>query len=88
MTDDRPGEINISRIPASGIGGLGLVMMAGIVAWMLPQLRWLAAIGIVGGAAIGLSLIAARNRRARRGAAIGGLVLALSVVIALFMYFR
>lgn len=88
MRDDkRPVEINISRIPVEGIGGLGLVAMAGVVAWGLPQLRWMSIGALVGGAAIGLTLIAYRDRRARRGAAIGGIILALVVAVALFIVF-
>ena len=89
MTEDnRTGDINISRIPVSGWGGLGLVAMAVVMAAAQPQLRWLTVIALVGGAAIGLTLIAARNRRARHGAAIGGLILALAVAVAAFVYFR
>ena len=89
MADDKAsGDINISRIPVDGIGGLGLVVMAGIVAFFMPALRWAAILALVGGTAIGLLLIGARNRRARRGAAIGGAILGLAVVVASLMYFR
>jgi cytochrome bd-type quinol oxidase subunit 2 len=88
MAQDHAGEINISRIPVGGIAGLGLVVMAAGVASGLPQMRWLAIASLVGGAAIGLSLIAVRNRRARRGAALGGVILAASVATALLIYFR
>jgi hypothetical protein len=88
MPEQTPsGDINISRIPASGLGGLGLVAMAAAIAWGLPQLRWLAFAALVGGAALGLTLIAVRNRRARREAAIGGLILAAAVVVGLMLYF-
>ena len=87
MSDDqRSGDINISKIPVDGIGGLGLVVMAGIVAFLMPALRWVAILALIGGTAIGLLLIGARNRRARRGAAIGGAILAFAVVIASFMF--
>jgi hypothetical protein len=56
--------------------------------WRPAFLRWLAIASLVGGAAIGLSLIAVRNRRARRGAALGGVILAASVATALLIYFR
>jgi hypothetical protein len=82
------GDINISKIPVSGWGGLGLVAMAVVVSIAQPQLRWIAVISLIGGAAIGLSLIAARHRRARHGAAIGGLILVLAVAAAAFAYFR
>ncbi len=86
--DNRGSDINISKIPVSGWGGLGLVAMAVVMAFALPQLRWITIIALIGGGAIGLSLIAARNRRARHGAAIGGLLLALVAVVAAVVYFR
>ena len=89
MTEaNRTGDINISRIPVSGWGGLGLVAMAVVISFAQPQLRWLTVIALLGGAAIGLTLIAARNRSARHGATIGGLILMLAVVVAAFVYFR
>ena len=81
-------EINISRIPVSGLGGLGLVVAAFGVAVALPALRWLSIASLVGGVAIGLFLIGARNRRARRGAEIGGLILVLAVAIAIWTYLQ
>jgi len=85
---DSSSDINISKIPVSGAAGLGLVVMAAGVASGLPQMRWLAVGSLVGGAAIGLSLIAARDRRARKGAAIGGAILVLAVVVGMFLYLR
>jgi hypothetical protein len=85
---DPSSDINISRIPVSGAAGLGLVVMAAAVASGLPQMRWLAIGSLVGGTAIGLSLIAARNRGARKGAAIGATILLLAVVVGLFLYLR
>ena len=84
---ERGGEIDISRIPASGIGGLGLVAMAGGIAWFLPELRWLAFIALVGGVAVGLTLIGVRNRRVRRAVAAAGVVLALAVAVFLLYVF-
>lgn len=86
--DDRSADINISKIPVSGWGGLGLVAMAVVISFAQPQLRWLTVIALIGGAAIGLTLIAVRNRRARHGAAMGGVVLALATAVALFLYLR
>ena len=62
IDDHRHADINISRIPVDGIGGLGLVAGAGIIAFYVPALRWAAILALIGGAAIGL-LLMARNRR-------------------------
>ena len=83
---DGGGDINISKIPVSGWGGLGLVAMAVVLSFGQPQLRWVTVVTLIGGAAIGLTLIAARNRRARHGAAIGGVILALAAAVALYIY--
>jgi len=40
-------DINIARIPVSGVGGLGLVGAAVGVALALPALRWLAIASLV-----------------------------------------
>ena len=86
LRDD--GDINIARIPVSGIGGLGLVAAAAGVAFAMPALRWLAIASLVGGIAIGLLLIGTRHRRARRAAEIGGLILVLAVAVGLWIYLR
>lgn len=83
----KSGDINISKIPVDGIGGLGLVAGAAVVAIAVPALRWLAIAGLVGGAAIGLFLIGSRDRRARRGAEIGGLILLIAIVTGLFIIY-
>ena len=88
MSDREPRDINISKIPVDGIGGLGLVIAAAGVAFAMPSLRWLAIIALIGGSAIGLFLIGSRNRRVRRGAEIGGLVLAIAVATAAYLYFK
>ena len=84
--NDGGGNIDISRIPVSGWGGLGLVAMAVVVSLAQPQLRWVTILSLIGGAAIGLTLIAARNRRARHGATIGGVILALAAAVAAYIY--
>jgi hypothetical protein len=80
-------DINISKIPVDGIGGLGLVAGAAVITIAVPALRWLTIAGLIGGAAIGLFLIGSRNRRARRGAEIGGLILLIVLATAAFIYF-
>ena len=82
------GDINIARIPVSGIGGLGMVGAAAVVALALPALRWVAVASLVGGIAIGLTLIGARNRRARYAAEIGGLILILAVAVGIWIYLK
>jgi hypothetical protein len=77
------GDINIARIPVSGIGGLGMVAAAVFVALALPALRWVAVASLVGGIAVGLALIGARNRRARHSAELGGLILILAVAVGI-----
>lgn len=84
----KSGDINISTIPVDGIGGLGLVAGAAIVAFLFPPLRWLAFAGLVGGAGLGLFLIGSRDRRARRGAEIGGVMLLSALAIGAFIYLR
>jgi hypothetical protein len=79
-------DINIARIPVSGIGGLGMVAAAAGVAIALPALRWIAVASLVGGIAVGLTLIGARNRRARHAAEIGGLILVLAVAVGVWIY--
>ena len=83
----RSTDINISRIPVDGIGGLGLVAGAAVIAIAVPALRWLAVAGLVGGAAIGLFLIGSQDRRARRGAELGGLILLIALATGAFIYF-
>jgi len=81
-------DINIARIPVSGIGGLGMVVVAAVTAFAMPALRWLAAAALVGGIAIGLTLIGVRNRRARRASEIGGVILVLAVAVGIWIYMK
>ena len=54
--------INIAHIRVAGVGGLGLVAMAGVVAWNVPQI-WLATtLAAAGGVLIAFALIAWRRR--------------------------
>lgn len=86
MTDDHSkSDINISRIAVGGVGGIGMVLMAGVVAYALEPLRWPAVAAIVGGIGLGLSLVAVRHRRARRFAIAGLVVLGLAVVLLVYV---
>jgi hypothetical protein len=84
----REGDINIARIPVSGLGGLGMVVAAVLVAIVLPALRWVAVASLVGGVALGLTLIGARNRSARHATEIGGLILVLALVVGIWIYLK
>ena len=84
---NRTGEINVSKIPVEGIGGLGLVAGALFVAMVVPSLRWLAITALVGGTGLGLFLIGSRNRQARRSAEIGGAILVLAIAAGAYLYF-
>jgi hypothetical protein len=59
--------INISGISVSGVGGLGLVAMAALTAWVLPQAWWLVAFGAVGGCVLGLAIVAFRRHHIPSG---------------------
>jgi hypothetical protein len=64
---ERPVEINISGISVSGVGGLGLVAMAVLTAWVLPQAWWLVALGAVGGVVVGGAIVAFRRYHVSSG---------------------
>jgi hypothetical protein len=49
--------INISGISVSGVGGLGLVAMAVLTTFVLPQAWWLVLFGAVGGVLLGVALV-------------------------------
>lgn len=54
--------INISRIRAAGIGGLGLVAIALVVAWFVPRIGLTLGAGVVLGALLGAVMILRRRR--------------------------
>ena len=49
---------------------------------------WVAVASLVGGVALGLTLIGARNPRARHAAAFGGLILILAVAVGVWIYLK
>ncbi len=75
------GEINISRIPVNGIGGLGLIAIAGIVAYFLPPIRTAGVPALLGGVVIGVSLVAMRNRQTRPWAITGAVAAAVAFIV-------
>ncbi len=54
--------INMSRIRVAGIGGLGLVAMALVVAWDLPRIGLTLAAGAVTGSILAVVLILRRRQ--------------------------
>jgi hypothetical protein len=63
----RPVTINMSGISVSGVGGLGLVAMAALTTWVLPQAWWLVAFGAIGGILVGVGVAAYRRYHATSG---------------------
>ena len=54
--------INMARIRAAGVGGLGLVAMALVVAWFVPRIGLTLGVGALLGFALGVGLILRRRR--------------------------
>jgi hypothetical protein len=54
--------INIAHIRVAGIGGLGLVAMAGVVAWNVQAIGLATLVAIVAGVILAVALIAWRRR--------------------------
>jgi hypothetical protein len=65
--ENRDGSINISGIPVNGIGGLGLVAVAGLMTYVLPATWWFVASGAVGGMLVGIAILAFRRHHVSRG---------------------
>jgi hypothetical protein len=59
--------INISGISVSGVGGLGLVAIAALTAWVLPQAWWLVVFGAAGGCLLGLAIVIFRRHHTPAG---------------------
>jgi hypothetical protein len=59
-----PGNaINMARIRVNGIGGLGMVAMATVVAIFVPRIRETMAVALVLGVLFAVALIVARRKR-------------------------
>jgi hypothetical protein len=58
----RTDVINISSIRVAGVGGLGLIVMALVLAWSIPRIGQTIAIGAVLGAGLAAVLILRRRR--------------------------
>jgi hypothetical protein len=55
-------EINMAHIRAAGVGGLGLLAMALVVAWFVPRIGQTLVVGGVLGLGLGIALILRRRR--------------------------
>jgi len=78
--DSSKDPINISHIPVAGIGGLGLIAIAGLTVYVLPQLRLVGVPTLLGGVVVGMTLVAVRNPRARSWAIVSALLAAAALV--------
>lgn len=54
-------EINMSRIRVSGVGGLGMVAIAGVMAYVLPEARGFVFASLAGGVIAGVAFVAYRR---------------------------
>ena len=54
--------INMARIRVAGVGGLGLIAMAGVVAWFVPRIGQTVVIGLVLGVVLAAVMILRRRR--------------------------
>ena len=54
--------INISAIPIAGIGGLGMIVIAAVIAVTFPLVRWVVLSGAVAGTLLGAAMILLRRR--------------------------
>ena len=52
-----PDAINMAHIRVAGIGGLGLVAMAGVVAWNVPAIGVATVLAVTGGVALAAALV-------------------------------
>ena len=69
--DRRPGRlltsINMSGIPVSGVGGLGMTATVLLITIVMPAAWWLAMVGLAGGVVLGLVRVAASRRHGLSG---------------------
>jgi len=57
---ERP-EIDMSRIKVSGVGGLGMIAIAGVMAYALPEARGFVLASLAGGFIAGVAFVAYRR---------------------------
>jgi hypothetical protein len=58
---DRLVQINMSGIPIAGVGGLGMVAVAIVMAYVLPEAWLFIAFGAIGGVALAIGLLMLRR---------------------------
>jgi hypothetical protein len=63
----RPAEINISGVPVAGVGGLGLVAIAALMTYQMPEAWLFIAAGATGGVLLGAILVFVGRHRTRSG---------------------
>ena len=76
----------LTETGVDGIGGLGLVIVAGLVTYGVPALRWAGLITLIGGLAIGLTLLISRHHRVRRTAVVLLVLLAVALAGAVIVH--
>ena len=77
-------DINISKIPVDGVGGVGLLAAAAIAVYFVPALRAIGVPTLLGGVILGMILLAVRNPKARPWAIMGA-ALAAVVLVAMII---
>ncbi len=70
MTKGSP-QINSATIPVAGTGGVGMLGLAGVIAYAFPEARWLLALGLGAGIIFALALVVLHSRRAGRSSFLG-----------------
>jgi hypothetical protein len=61
MPDLEGPQINMSSIKVSGIGGLGMIAVCGLMAYTLLEIRWFLFVSLAGGIIGAMALIAYRR---------------------------
>jgi hypothetical protein len=60
--------VNLSASPVSGVGGLGLVILAGLVTLLTPAAWWLLLASALAGVVLGIAIVALRGAIPTAGA--------------------
>lgn len=65
-------QINMSEIPVAGIGGIGMLVIAAVIAVVFPEARLVVVSGAVAGTVLALGWILRRRRRRAQTAVLFG----------------